>query len=156
MALRVCQSRNGRLNHREIARHIGVDHQTVKNWAVRLGVSETRRNWRSSPIVPTVTSDPTPEATPGLFERIQERQSEAFWHVTGLTPGRRDGIITYVGKKEAETTWVSTREAGRMLGVSSRRVNQLIKEGELVANKINPRAYMVLKSSVESYKTRKP
>ena len=43
-----------------------------------------------------------------------------------------------------------------MLGVSSRRVNQLIKEGELVANKINPRAYMVLKSSVESYKTRKP
>jgi len=46
------------------------------------------------------------------------------------------------------TEWISTSEAAEILGVSRIRVNQLIKEGQLVAERVGNR-YCIEKASVE-------
>lgn len=79
MALRLPRFRNGMMNYSEIARHIGVDRQTIKNWAERLGISENGNNVRTSHIVQSFTIDPTPEREPTFFEQLEERRKEVFW-----------------------------------------------------------------------------
>ena len=51
--------------------------------------------------------------------------------------------------------WITTTEAGRLLGVTARRVRQLIDEEELVAIRLNPRMMLVSRLSVEKYQRKK-
>lgn len=47
--------------------------------------------------------------------------------------------------------WISTAEAAELLGVSQRRVNQMIDEGKLIAQKMHPRLTLVSRTSVKRY-----
>jgi hypothetical protein len=49
-------------------------------------------------------------------------------------------------------SWVSTTQAGELLGLSRQRVIQLLQAGELEGQKLNPRALMVSRDSVERLK----
>ena len=47
--------------------------------------------------------------------------------------------------------WITTAEAAEMLGLTQRRVRQLLDEGELEFRKVTPRLVMVYKPSIENY-----
>jgi excisionase family DNA binding protein len=48
--------------------------------------------------------------------------------------------------------WITTDKAAKLLGVSRRRVLQLIESGALEATKLNPRLWMIKRESVEEYR----
>ena len=73
--------------------------------------------------------------TPEDFDVFLDRQAE----ITRKECAEKWGI---------ETKWISTGEAAEILGVSRIRVNQLIKEGQLVAERVGNR-YSIDKASVE-------
>ena len=54
------------------------------------------------------------------------------------------------GRQDELKEWITAEEAGRILGVSSRRVRQLIGEGKLVARK-KGNLWLVSKESVYEY-----
>jgi excisionase family DNA binding protein len=51
--------------------------------------------------------------------------------------------------------WITTAEAGRLLGLTARRIRQLIDEGEIEAQKLTPRMTLVTRASVERYRLKK-
>ena len=53
--------------------------------------------------------------------------------------------------------YMRVTEAAAALGVTTRRVRQLIEEGVLKAESLSPRMYLVERASVEAYaRTRRP
>ena len=55
-------------------------------------------------------------------------------------------------KMNNEFEWLTTKQAGAILKRTSRRVLQLIEAGELEAQKVNARLWMVKRSSVLAYR----
>lgn len=79
MALQLGRFHNGQMNYSEIARHVGVSNVMVKNWADRLGLSETKNNSKTFNIVPEITNDPTPQREDNWRERWEKEQKQKFW-----------------------------------------------------------------------------
>ena len=48
--------------------------------------------------------------------------------------------------------WITTAEAARLLGLTARRILQLIDEGKLEGYKLTPRMTLVSRISVEKYR----
>lgn len=59
-----------------------------------------------------------------------------------------------MGKKQRESDQISTTEAGERLGVSRKRINQLIEEGRLPAKKIG-KTWIIEADDLELVKDRK-
>jgi len=64
-------------------------------------------------------------------------------------------VTAQPSESEKLEDWITTTEAGRLLGVTARRVRQLIDEEELVAIRLNPRMMLVSRLSVEKYQRKK-
>lgn len=86
MALGLERFRKGLMNYSEIARHVGVTKGMVSSWANKLGIdiSERNHNRQTLTIVPTFTSDPTPERELDFLERLEEQRREEFWRGLGI------------------------------------------------------------------------
>ena len=57
--------------------------------------------------------------------------------------------------EDALEGWITTAEAARTLGLTQRRIRQLIEDGELVGQKVSANLWLVKKSSVEAYQRKK-
>jgi len=81
MAVEAKVKQNGRLIHgeyAEIANHVGVSSNTVKNYAIRMGMDINGTNGfeKSENFI---LSDPTPERAPTIFEEIKQVREQAVW-----------------------------------------------------------------------------
>ena len=62
-----------------------------------------------------------------------------------------------MGKRQNEQTtreldgWLTTEEAAQLVGKSTRRIRQLVKDGVIEARLVTPRLYLVSLESVERY-----
>jgi excisionase family DNA binding protein len=63
--------------------------------------------------------------------------------------------VTTIDQQDALEGWITTAQAAKLLGLTARRVLQLIEEGELVGFKVNPRLWMVKEVSVQAYLKKK-
>ncbi len=63
-----------------------------------------------------------------------------------------------MAKQQGDTPiseWVTTKEAGAILGITSRHVNLLVSQGVLEAIKVTPRMTLVKRDSLSSYTPKK-